>query len=124
MTEEITGKKPSEKRSEPREPSTKFHSVEMKLAALPIYLFKLKDISPSGACFLVKEGSSMLKHLKVGQILNLRYHSEDETEPLEVFKSEIKYIEKNLLGPFKGHYSVGIMLLEKQALTYLQDEDD
>ena len=124
MTEKITAKESSEKRSEPRGPSKKFHSVEMKLASLPIYLFKLKDISPNGACFLVKEDSSMLKHLKVGQILNMRYHSEDETEPSEVFKSQIKYIEKNLEGPFKGHYSVGIMLLEKKAQTNLQDEYD
>jgi hypothetical protein len=124
MAEEISSKKFSDRRSEPREPSRKFHSVEMKLASLPIYLFKLKDISLNGACFLVKEGSSILEHLRVGQILNLRYHSEDEAEPSEVFKSEIKYIEKNLGGPFKGHYSIGVMLLEKQTWTDLQNQYD
>lgn len=124
MAEEITEKNHSDRRSEPREPSRKFHSVEMKLSSLPIYLFKLKDISSKGASFLVKEGSSILKHLKVGQILDMRYHSEDEMEPSEIFKSEIKYIEKNHEGPFNGHYSVGIMLLEKQAWTFLQDEYD
>jgi hypothetical protein len=115
MTDSIPAKKVSGRRSEQRMPSEKLHSVEMKLASLPIYLFKLKDISTNGACFLVKETSAILKHLKVGQILNMRYHSENESEPLEVFKSEIKYIEKNNAGPFKGHYSVGIMLLEKQS---------
>ena len=124
MAEEITEKNHSDRRSEPRKPSRKFHSVEMKLSSLPIYLFKLKDISSNGASFLVKEGSSILKHLKVGQILDMRYHSEDEMEPSEIFKSEIKYIEKNLEGPFNGHYSVGIMRLEKQARTILQDEYD
>ncbi len=114
----------SDRRSEAREPSRKFHSVEMKLSSLPIYLFKLKDISSKGASFLVKEGSSILKHLKVGQILDMRYHSEDEMEPSEIFKSEIKYIKKNHEGAFNGHYSVGIMLLEKQAWTFLQDEYD
>ncbi len=122
MAEDISAKEPCDRRSVPREPSKKFHSVEMKLASLPIYLFKLKDVSSNGACFLVKEGSSILKHLKVGQILNMRYHSEDEIEPSEVFKSEIKYIEKNIEGPFKGHYSVGIMLLEKQSQMNLQDD--
>ncbi|MDJ0815627.1 MAG: PilZ domain-containing protein [Desulfobacterales bacterium] len=124
MAEEITEKNHSDRRSEAREPSRKFHSVEMKLSSLPIYLFKLKDISSKGASFLVKEGSSILKHLKVGQILDMRYHSEDEMEPSEIFKSEIKYIKKNHEGPFNGHYSVGIMLLEKQAWTFLQDEYD
>ncbi len=122
MAEENTEKKSLDRRSVPREPSKKFHSVEMKLASLPIYLFKLKDISPNGACFLVKEGSSILKHLKVGQTLNMRYHSEDETGPSGIFKSEIIYIEKNLEGPFNGHYSVGMMLVEKQASTNLQGE--
>lgn len=124
MAEKLSAKNEYDRRSEPREPSRKFHSVEMKLASLPIYLFKLKDISSNGACFLVKEGSSILKHLKVGQILSMRYHSEDEIEPSEIFKTEIKYIEKNLAGPLKAHYSVGIMLLKKEFQNNLQDEYD
>jgi hypothetical protein len=124
MAKEITIKNFPDRRSEPRGPSKRFHSVEMKLASLPIYLFKLKDISSSGACFLVKENSSILKHLRIGQILNMRYHPEDEMKPPEVFKSEIKYIEKNLEGPFNGHYSIGIKLLEKQSQTNLENEDD
>ena len=124
MAEEICVKNQYNRRSEPREPSRKFHSVEMKLASLPIYLFKIKDISSNGACFLVKEGSSILEYLKVGQILNMRYHSEGESKPLETFKSEIKYIEKNVEGSFKGHYSVGVMMLEKQAQANLPDQYD
>jgi hypothetical protein len=111
-----------DRRSEPRQPSKKFHSVEMKLASLPIYLFKLKEISSNGACFMVKEGSVILKHLQVGQILNMRYHADDEVEPSEVFKSKIKHITKALENPYKGHYAVGIMLLEKQ--TQLNPGDD
>jgi hypothetical protein len=122
MTEEISANYSSERRSEPREPSKKFHSVEMKLASLPIYLFKLKEISSKGACFMVKEGSAILKHLKVGQILNMRYHADDEMEPSEVFKSEIMHITKVLENPHKGHYAVGIMLLEKQIQINPQDD--
>ena len=122
MTEEISAEYPSERRAYPRQPSHKFHSVEMKLASLPIYLFKLKDVSENGACFMVKEGSAILKHLKVGQILNMRYHAEDESEPSEVFKSEIKYITKALEKPYKGHYLVGIIIREKQNQMDLQDD--
>ena len=111
-----------DRRSEPREPSIKFHSVEMKLASLPIYLFKLKEVSPNGASFMVKEGSAILKHLKVGQILNMRYHADDETEPSEVYRSEIKHITKALENPHKGHYAVGIRLLERQTPTASQDD--
>ena len=114
MTGHNTADYPSDRRSESRQPSNRFHSVELKLSTLPIYLFKIKDISSNGACFMVKEGSAILKHLKVGQILSMRYHAEDEKEPSEVFKSEIKYIEKADEGPFKGHYGVGILLLKRQ----------
>jgi len=112
----------SDRRSEPREPSINFHSVEMKLASLPIYLFKLKEVSSNGACFMVKEGSAILRHLRVGQVLNMRYHTDDEMEPSEVFRSEIKHITKALENPYKGHYAVGIRLLERQTTIGSQDE--
>jgi len=121
MTEEISAKYSSDRRSEPREPSNKFHSVEMKLASLPIYLFKLKEVSANGACFMVKEGSAILKHLQVGQILNMRYHADDEKDPPEVFKSEIMHITKALENPYIGHFAVGIKLLEKQ--THFSQDD-
>jgi hypothetical protein len=122
MTEDISENYSSDRRSAPRKPSKMFHSVEMKLASLPIYLFKLKDISSNGACFMVKEGSAILKHLKVGQILNMRYRVDDEMETSEVFKSEIKHITKAIENPYKGHYAVGIKLLEKQ--TQMNSQDD
>jgi hypothetical protein len=112
----------SDRRSEPREPSIKYHSVEMKLASLPIYLFKLKEVSSSGASFMVKANSAILKHLKVGQVLNMRYHADDETQPSEVYRSEIKHITKALENPHKGHYAVGIKLLERQTPADSQDD--
>jgi hypothetical protein len=114
MAEEVSAKHPSDRRAEPRHQLHRFHSVEMKLASLPIYLFKLVDVSANGACFIVKEGSDILKHLNVGQMLNMRYHAKDETERSEEFKSEIKHITKALKKPYKGHYLVGIILREKQ----------
>ncbi len=71
---------------------------------------------------MVKEGSAILKHLKVGQILNMRYHAEDETEPSEVFKSEISHITEAPEKPYKGHYLVGIIIREKQIQMDLQDD--
>ena len=52
----------------------------------------------------------------------MRYHAEYETEPSEVFKSEIKHITKALEKPYKGHYLVGIIIREKQIQTDLQDD--
>ena len=111
-----------DKRKEKRERPKKYHSVEMKLSSLPIYLFKLKDISPHGACFLVKDGSATLKHLRVGLKMNMRYHSEEELEPADVFKSEVKYVTKYDDKTHKGHYLVGILILDKQDPDCLQDD--
>ena len=122
MADEISAIYFTDRRAEPRRPSERFHSVEMKLASLPIYLFKLKDVSANGACFTVKEGSAILKHLWVGLILNMRFHAEDEITPPEVFRSEIKYITKALKKPYQGHYLIGIILREKQNQMDLQDD--
>jgi hypothetical protein len=122
MTKNIAAKYPSDRRAEVREPANQFHSVEMKLASLPIYLFKLKDVSENGACFMVKEGSAILMNLKVGQILFLRYHAADDLKRSEVFKSEIKHITKTLEKPYMGHYAVGIRILEKQIQFDSQDD--
>jgi hypothetical protein len=114
MAEDISSRYPSDRRTDARQLSKKFYSVEMKLAALPIYQFKLKDVSENGACFMVKEDSAILGYLQVGQQLDMRYYSEDRTEPSEIFRTEIKHITKVTEKPYKGHYLIGVMILEKQ----------
>ena len=122
MGKDRSVKHSKEKRKETRGRSNKYHSVEMKLSSLPIYLFKLKDISSGGACFFIKEGSAILKHLKVSQILSMRFHSEEEMESTTAFKTEIKHITKIEEKSYKGHYLVGIKILKKQDPDTLQDE--
>jgi hypothetical protein len=124
MVKDRSVKLPKDKRKERRDKSNKYHSVEMKLSTLPIYLFKLKDISSKGASFLIKEESAILKHLEVGQIMNMRYHSEVEKAPSIVIKSEIRHITKIEEKPYKGHYSVGIKILAKQDPEDLNDDNE
>ena len=113
MSEKIPTENPDERRSEIRENLEKMQSLELKLPDLPIYVFRVKDTSPNGICFLVKEDSDILNHIKVGQILDMRYHTEDITKPSEAFSSEIKHITKMDKGPYKDHQLVGLMILEK-----------
>ncbi len=55
-----------ERRSENRKSIDRFYCVEIDLGRpLPIYQFKLRNISGHGACVLVKEDSSILKSLKI-----------------------------------------------------------
>lgn len=93
----------------------KFHSVEIKLdAPLPIYQFNLRDISENGVCILVKDDSPILAHLKVGQELTLKYYALDESKNniVKEVKTKIRHITKGEPGNYKGHYMVGVMIIE------------
>ncbi len=114
MTEKTPTENPVERRTEIRENLEKMQSLELKLPNLPIYVFRVKDTSLNGICFLVKEDSDLLNHIQVGQILNLRCHTEDITKPSEVFTSEIKHITKADKHPYQSHHLVGLMVLEKR----------
>jgi len=103
-----------EKRSEPRSIIDKYYSVEFSISnSAYIYQFKIWDISKKGVCVLVKEDSDLLNHLKVGDILNLKYYSTDSSQPIEYLKTKIRHITKDEEGRFKGLCLVGLSILEK-----------
>jgi len=104
-----------ERRSEKRAFPAGFHGAEIKLTGIPLYLFKLKDISDNGAGLLVKENSAMINHLEVGQFLNIKFYSDAQTDINDDFESEIKHITKIDKGRYKGHYLIGVQMLEKIA---------
>ena len=102
-----------EKRSEKRALPTGFHGAEIKLIGIPLYQFKLKDLSKNGASLLVKEDSAMINNLEVRQTLKIKFHSDTHTNLNGYFESEIKHITKIDKGRYKGHYLIGVQLLEK-----------
>ena len=118
MAEDEPSKSFVEKRSEPRILSEDLYSVEINLGgSIPIYQFPLSDTSPSGACILVREDSPILKHLRVGQQLDMKYYSMDKSNPTEYFKSEIMHITKSDSRRLKGHYLIGVRLVGKPGPT-------
>ena len=103
-----------EKRSEPRVIPDQYYSVEFVLHETGnIYKFKLRDISSTGLCILVNETSAVSKHLKVGEVLDMTYHPPEPSTPAESLKTKIRHITKNEQAPFKGHYLVGLSIIEK-----------
>lgn len=104
-----------EKRSESRDAPKGFHSASIKLVGVPLYQFKLKDISENGASILVKEDSFMLNYLEVGQTLRIDFSSDLESDHNGDFESEIMHITKVDEGRYKGHYLVGVRILNKKA---------
>ncbi len=102
----------SERRSEKRHPADLFHSVQMTVPGLPnLYMFKIWNISSKGMCILVKHDSAILKHLKVGDELEMTYFTEGPSATAESLKTRIEHITRNNSGRFEGHYLVGLSII-------------
>lgn len=86
-----------------------FHSVELSLTALPIaYQFKILRTDSDPMCFLVKDNSDILNQLKVGDTLDMKYHSSNSAIPSKSLQTHISDITRKEQGRFKGHCLVGI----------------
>jgi hypothetical protein len=104
-----------EKRSEPRTELEKYHSVEFQIADLDLlYQFKVWNISSKGMCLLVRDDSDVLKYLEVGNVLDMKFYTTDFSVPPENLKIQIKHVTKDDQGRFKGHYLVGLLVLERR----------
>jgi len=115
MKVDISSNNKDEKRSDPRTLIDKYYSVDFSLKGLEIrYQFKLRDISNSGMCILVKEDSSILKHLKFNDTIDIKYYSPKTSGSPDNLKTRIKHITKCDQGRYKGHYLVGLSIVEKE----------
>ena len=93
----------------------KYYSVEFSLSDLDFsYQFKIWDVSMKGMCVLVREDSNLLKYVKVGDILNMKYYPKEMVDTIENLRTEVKHITKDDQGRFKGHYLIGLSILDKQ----------
>ena len=91
----------------------KYYSVEFSLNTKePAYIFRLRDVSLNCPAILVKEDSSVLKQLKVGDILNMEYNSPESLGPTKLLKTQIT--SKNSHDRFTGHSLVGLSIIDKQ----------
>ena len=115
MKQTENGKKGREKRSEPRRILDQYYSVEFSISStLPVHQFKVRDVSPSGIGILLNESSAVLDHLEVGNVLDMKYNPRNSSDLPEYLKTEIRHITKMEQGRYKGHYLVGMFILERE----------
>ncbi len=106
-----------EKRSELRTVLNKFYSVEFQLKGTGnLYQFKIRNISSKGLGILVKEDSAILQHLKVSDILGMKYYPHEVSNPAEFLKTQVIHISKKKEEPFKGHFLIGLSIIAKQPI--------
>jgi hypothetical protein len=102
-----------ERRAKSRRTQLRNYRVEIKLIGEPIYQFRVLDVSTDGAGILIKEDSKFLSMIEVGQIVDADFISPEGTDPTGNYRTEIRHITKPNKGNNKGHFLVGLSILEK-----------
>jgi hypothetical protein len=98
-----------------------FYSVEFAMdSPHPVYQFKLWHSGRDALFLLVKENSELLKQLKVGHVMPMKYYSDDSHQPTQVRKTQIRQIVSETHGRFQGHYRIELEILEKPSMPMMQ----
>lgn len=101
-------------RTEPRQIVDKFYSVEFAVDGVEsIYQFKIWNISTNGMCILVREDSALLPHLSEGDVFRMKYYANEPVGTMEHLKTEVKHITRDAQGRFRGHFLVGLSIIDK-----------
>ena len=96
-------------------PIDQYYSVEISLDGLEhLHQFKIWNIEPHSMCVLVKEDSTILESLKVGDRMVMRYYGSDTLSPPAALETEIRHITREDHGRFKGHCLIGLAILADQ----------
>ena len=108
-----------DRRLETRTILDRYYSVEFRLEETGnVYQFKLRDMSSKGLGILVNKGSAVLKHLKVGNTLNMKYIPPESAGFSESLKTQIAHITQKDEWPFKGHFIVGFFITERTPIDH------
>ncbi len=89
----------------------RYYSVQFSLEELdPVYQFKLWQPTYEEMRILIKEDSAVLKHIKVGDILDMQYCIPGFSHK-EIFKTKISHITKTDQKSSKEHFWIGLSAL-------------
>ena len=108
-------KKSKEKKPEHERRMDQYYSVEFSINGLSVlHQYKIWKIPPTAMCLLIKENSDILRGLRVGDTLRMKYYSTNSAYPSDYMETAIRHITKNNEERFKNHYLVGLEILEGQ----------
>jgi len=102
-----------ERISAPWERLDQYYSVEIPIYELDlIYQFKIWRTESISMFILVKENSTLIPMMTVGDRLRMKYYSNDLACPHRRLDTEIQSITKQSLGRLRGHYLIGFGIIE------------
>ena len=106
-----------DRRPESRTILDRYYSVEFQLKDTGnVYQFKLRDMSSKGLGILVNKDSAVLKHLKVGDTVDMKYFPPESAGLSESLKTKIAHITQKDEEPFKGHFLIGLLITERALI--------
>lgn len=79
-----------------------------------IYQFPVWDIESTCMFILIKEDSDLLRWLRAGDQLDIKYYSNELMSPSKNMVTEIRNISKQEVGRFRGHYLVKLKAIREQ----------
>jgi hypothetical protein len=89
-----------------------FYSVEFPINVIqPVYQFKLWQSDNNAFFLLAKVSSDLVSQLKIGNVMPMKYYSEDAMHATEVHNTQIMEIVKETQGRFSGHYRIELNLI-------------
>lgn len=93
-----------------------YHSVEINVEGMKMpYQFRLWYEDISQMFFIVKENSGLLKKLKIGSTIPIKYYCNDPQKPIEQHATRIVDIVTDDNGRFKGHCMIQIAIVGETA---------
>jgi hypothetical protein len=106
MEQQIVEKKPEEGVGSPFQ---RYRSVEFSIQGLEyLHQFPIWNSEAASMFVLVREDSEIVGRLKVGDVMKMKYYTDDTICPTTVVDTEIRHITKDDEGRFKGHYLIGL----------------
>lgn len=101
----------------------KYYSVEIAIKGLEVvYQYGIWSVESTSMFVLVKENSGILPWLEAGDILNMKYYATDILYPFENLNTEIHSITKQDEGRLKGHYLVGLEIVDESDAPFVQGD--
>ncbi|RTZ99285.1 MAG: hypothetical protein DSY90_01690 [Deltaproteobacteria bacterium] len=104
-----------EQRMAKRKLIDKFYSVQFSLdKKVPIYQFKLKDISDFGLCIIINQGSPILTKIRKNEKLDMTFCAADAPSETIQLKTKIAHITPNKHGKYKNHVLMGLSIVDEE----------
>ena len=116
MNENAADNDSQDRRIESRETLERFYSVEMNIGGpYSAYQFKLRNISDSGLCVLVREDSSVLEKISVGDSYHVKFYQDGDPNPARNALAEVRHLTHQPEGRYRGHYLIGLAIKSDPA---------